>query len=93
VFGNTSASTNLRSVQLAIGSPETALVSYALAGLSDYYQVPFRTAGGLSDAKNCDSQSGIESMLMCMTTLDIKPDYILHGCGTIGSFNVMSFEK
>ena len=93
VFGNTSASTNLRTVQLAIGSPETALVSYALAGLADFYQVPFRTAGGLSDAKSCDVQAGLESMLMCMTTLDIKPDYILHGCGTIGSFNVMSFDK
>lgn len=93
VFGNTSASTNLRTVQLAIGSPETALVSYALAGLADLYQVPFRTAGGLSDAKGCDVQAGLETMLMCMATLDIKPDYILHGCGTIGSFNVMSFDK
>ncbi|MEG0377170.1 MAG: trimethylamine methyltransferase family protein, partial [Eubacterium sp.] len=93
VFGNTSASTNLRTVQLAIGSPETALVSYALAGLADLYDVPFRTAGGLSDAKNCDAQAGIESMMMCMTTLELRPDYILHGCGTIGSFNVMSFEK
>lgn len=93
VFGNTSASTNLRSVQLAIGSPETALVSYALAGLADLYQVPFRTAGGLSDAKNCDVQAGMESMMMCLATLDIRPDYILHGCGTIGSFNVMSFDK
>ncbi|WP_195269505.1 trimethylamine methyltransferase family protein [Eubacterium sp. 1001713B170207_170306_E7] len=93
VFGNTSASTNLRTVQLSIGSPETALVSYALAGLADFYEVPFRTAGGLSDAKSCDAQAGLESMLMCMATLEIKPDYILHGCGTIGSFNVMSFDK
>lgn len=93
IFGNTSSSTNLRTIQLSIGSPETALVSYALAGLADFYHVPFRTAGGLSDAKNCDVQAGIESMMMCMTTLDIQPDCILQGCGTIGSFNVMSFDK
>ena len=93
LYGNTSGSTNLRTIQLSIGAPETALVSYATAGLAEYYNLPFRTGGGLSDAKDMDMQAGLESMLMIQTTEECNPDLVMHSCGTIGSFNVISFEK
>lgn len=93
LYGNTSASTNLRTIQLSIGAPETALVSYATAGLADLYQLPLRTGGGLSDAKELDAQAGLESMMIIQATQDCDPDLVMHSCGTIGSFNVVSFEK
>ncbi|MEG0378963.1 MAG: trimethylamine methyltransferase family protein, partial [Eubacterium sp.] len=93
IYGNTSASTDMRTVQLAIGAPETALVCYATAGLADLYHLPFRTGGGLSDAKDCDVQAGMESMMMIEASIDCGADFIHHGCGTIGAFNVVSFEK
>lgn len=93
VYGQTSASTNLREIQLSIGAPETALIGYATRGLADFYQVPFRTCGGLSDAKDLDAQAGYESDMMIRSTLEIKPDLVLHACGIMGSFNITSFEK
>lgn len=93
VYGQTSASTNLREIQLSIGAPETALISYATAGLADFYNVPFRTGGGLSDAKDFDAQTGYETDMMIRSTLDAGPDLVLHSCGILGSFNITSFEK
>jgi trimethylamine--corrinoid protein Co-methyltransferase len=93
VYGQTSASTNLRTVQLSIGAPETALISYTTRGLADFYKVPCRTGGGLSDAKEFDIQAGIESDMMIRSTLEAQPDLVLHACGIMGSFNIISFEK
>ncbi|WKY45173.1 trimethylamine methyltransferase family protein [Eubacteriaceae bacterium ES2] len=93
VYGQTSASTNLRTVQLSIGAPETALISYTTRGLADFYKVPCRTGGGLSDAKDFDIQAGIESDMMIRSTLEAEPDLVLHACGIMGSFNIISFEK
>lgn len=93
IYGNTSASTNMHTIQLSIGSPETALVCYVTAGLADYYHLPFRTGGGLSDAKDFDAQSGIESMMMLYASLDCGSNFIEHACGTLGTFNVINFEK
>lgn len=93
IYGNTSASTNMQYIQLAIGAPETVLVSYATAGLADMYKLPFRTGGGLSDAKDVDAQAGAETMMMIRATLDCEPDYVMHFIGCSGSFNLVSFEK
>lgn len=93
IYGQTSASTNLRTIQLSIGAPETALIAYATRGLADFYKVPCRTGGGLSDAKDFDMQAGIESDMMIRSTLEAAPDLVLHACGIMGSFNILSFEK
>lgn len=93
VYGNTSAGTNLRTLQLSIGAPESALICYATAGLADLYHMPFRTGGALSDAKDFDIQAGIESEMLTFATLDCGADLIAHACGIMGSFNVISFEK
>ncbi|MEG0379712.1 MAG: trimethylamine methyltransferase family protein, partial [Eubacterium sp.] len=93
IYGNTSASTNMHTIQLSIGSPETALVCYATAGLADYYNLPFRTGGSLSDAKDFDAQAGVESTMMLYASLDCGANFIEHACGTLGTFNVINFEK
>lgn len=93
VYGNTSAATDMRTVQLAIGSPESVLVSYATAGLADFYGLPYRTGGGLSDAKQPDIQAGVETMMNIQATRDCEADIVLHTCGCMGSFNVTDFGK
>jgi len=93
IYGNTSGATDMRSIQLCIGTPETALVSYATAALADYYHLPFRTGGALSDAKDFDAQAGAESMMMMHATYNVKPDFVLHHIGCMGSFNIVSLEK
>lgn len=93
VYGNTSTSTDMRTLQMSLGSPETALMIYATAALADYYHLPFRTGGLLSDAKELDVQAGSESTMLGMATLDCNPDMVLHAIGVLGSFNLVSFEK
>lgn len=93
MYGNTSASTNMKTMQISIGSPECALVAYATQGLAELYNLPFRTGGGLSDAKECNVQAGAESMMVLNATIDAEADYIHHACGTIGQFNVVDFRK
>ncbi|MEG1185909.1 MAG: trimethylamine methyltransferase family protein [Eubacterium sp.] len=93
IYGNTSGSTNLKTIQLCIGSSETALVTYATKALANYYGLPCRAGGGLSDAKDFDFQAGSESTMMIQSTLDARPDIIFHACGILGSFNIVSFEK
>ncbi|ALU12908.1 MAG: Glycine betaine methyltransferase [Eubacterium sp.] len=93
VYGNTSAATDMRTVQLSIGSPESVLVSYATAGLADYYGLPYRTGGGLSDAKQPDIQAGVETMMNIEATRNCEADIVLHTCGCMGSFNVTDFGK
>ena len=93
IYGNTSAATDMSKIQLSIGSPESALMCYATAALADYYNLPFRTGGALSDAKQIDAQAGAETMMMLYATYDTCPDYVLHNAGCMGMFNVMSPEK
>ena len=83
----------MRTIQLAIGAPETCLMGYITAGLADYYNLPFRTGGGLSDAKDCDIQAGVEAMMVLKMSFESGSNWIEHSCGTIGSFNVVNFEK
>ncbi|MEG0377413.1 MAG: trimethylamine methyltransferase family protein [Eubacterium sp.] len=93
LYGNVSGSTDMRTVQLCIGSPEAALICYATAGLADLYHLPFRSGGALCDAKDLDSQAGAESMMMIYATLDCGADYVMHMLGTMGAYNIVSFEK
>ncbi|WP_195269387.1 trimethylamine methyltransferase family protein [Eubacterium sp. 1001713B170207_170306_E7] len=93
VYGNTSGSTNLKTIQLSIGSPESVLVTYVTKALADFYGLPCRAGGALSDSKDFDFQAGGESMMMIYASLDANPDLLFHACGIIGSFNIVSFEK
>lgn len=93
IYANVSGSSDLRSVQLCMGNPETSLISYATAGIADYYGIPFRTGGAFNDAKDLDYQAGMETMLSVNTTCTIKPDMFFHALGTMGTYNVMSLEK
>ena len=93
LYGNVSGSTDMRKIQLAMGSPETALIIYATAGLADLYNLPFRVGGSLSEGKDLDSQAGAESMMTIYATLDTDASFIMHLAGTLGAYNVVSLEK
>lgn len=93
IYANVSGSTDLRTIQLSMGNPEAALMIYGTAALADYYRVPFRAGGAISDAKDLDFQAGMESMMMAEATIEAKPDMILHSTGCLGTYNIVSFEK
>ena len=93
VYCNVSGATDMRTLQLCIGSPETALIGYATAAMADFYNVPFRMGGVMGDAKQVDAQAGAESFMMLYATYDCKPDIALHHAGSMGAMNVYSDEK
>jgi trimethylamine--corrinoid protein Co-methyltransferase len=92
-YGNTSTSTNLRKVSMALGSSETALISLATAKMAKFYHMPFRASGALNDAIDIDYQAGVESALnlVCGTLSDV--DLIYFAAGMLSGFNVTSLEK
>lgn len=93
IYGNVSGSSDMRSIQLSLGAPETTLMIYATAGLADFYGLPFRAGGALSDAKQLDMQAGIESTFNSFATMDSEADLTLHTVGSLGTFNIASYEK
>ncbi len=93
VYGNTSTITDMLSMNLCIGAPEYALLSTAFAQLARYYGLPFRSGGGLTDAKELDAQAGIEAATNLFFTLANNADFVLHTMGVMESFLSISYEK
>lgn len=92
-YGGTSSGIDMRNVSQAIGAPETALMIYGVAAMADFYHVPFRTGGGLTDALEPDTQAALESMMLFNATIDVEPDFVQNAIGTMGGFNITCFEK
>lgn len=93
VYGNTSTITDMLTMNLCIGAPEYALLSTACAQLAGFYGVPFRSGGGLSDAKELDPQAGIESTTNLLFSMANQVDFVLHALGVMESFLSISYEK
>lgn len=93
IYGNTSTGTNLKTLLLTFGAPETMLMIYASNAMADYYNIPCRTGGGQADAKDVDYQAGLESMFMIQSTMEAGTDLIFHATGMMGSMNLFSYEK
>jgi trimethylamine--corrinoid protein Co-methyltransferase len=93
VFGSASSIVDLRTGNLAIGSPESVKMFSVIAQLARFYDVPSRGGGALTDAIIPDSQSGFESMMVLMNTVLAGTNFILHSAGLLENYMTMSFEK
>lgn len=93
LYSNTTGSCDLRFVAPSIGSPETALIIYATAAMAEYYNLPCRAGGALSDAKTVGWQAGVESFMTILPSFMSSNNFILHACGIMDSFNTISYEK
>jgi len=93
IYGNTSTSCDMRYMSNSIGSPETALITLATAKMGEFYKLPTRSGGSLTDSKIPDIQAGIESTLTMLAPISSGIDFVLQSCGILESFNSVSFEK
>lgn len=93
VFGSASSIVDLRSGNLAIGSPESVKMFSVIAQLARFYGVPSRGGGSLTDAIIPDSQSGFESMMVLMNSVLSGTNFILHSVGLLENYMTMSYEK
>jgi trimethylamine---corrinoid protein Co-methyltransferase len=93
LYGSSSTIMDMQTGDLAIGSPEHALCLRALAQLAQFYRLPCRGGGALTDSAITDAQAGFESMFSLLTALNSGVDFILHAAGILSSFIAFSFEK
>lgn len=62
LYGTVSTVSNMRYGNVALGAPETGLITAASAQMARYYGLPIRSVGGATEAKRPDLQAGFERL-------------------------------
>ncbi|MGM0414257.1 MAG: trimethylamine methyltransferase family protein [Bacillota bacterium] len=93
IYGSASSVVDLKTADLALGSPETAKMFNGTAQMARYYGVPCRGGGALTDSLFPDAQAGYESMLNIMSAVNNGFNFILHAAGLLENYMSMSYEK
>jgi len=62
LYGTVSTVSNMRYGTVALGAPETGLITAASAQLARRYNLPIRSVGGTTEAKRADIQAGFERL-------------------------------
>lgn len=93
LMGSQSTTADMRTGQIACGSPEGALCYRYLAQMSKFYQLPSRGGGALTDSKIVDAQAGMESMLTYLACCQNKMNLIIHAAGILDGYAYTSYEK
>jgi len=93
VYGLGGSPTDMKTGGYVNASPEDAQHTAIVTALGQYYHIPCRSQGALTESFSLDYQAGMESSMM-LTTAALSGVHIsLHACGTYGSMLAMSFEK
>lgn len=85
--------TDLRYSLCVCGGAETSVEWFVENELANYYGLPKRSHGCLSDAKDDDYQSGRESSLVGLSALMCEPEVSYMLAGIMDSFNTLGYEK
>lgn len=93
VYGSTSAPMDMKTVVSAVGAPETLKIASATLQMAQYYNLPCRAGGALTDSHFPDAQALAESAMLLTTVLRNGANFVFHSCGQLGSYISMSFEK
>ncbi len=93
VFGSSSSVVDLRTGDLAIGSPESTKMFCVIAQMGRYYGLPSRGGGSVTDSISPDAQSGFESMMVAMNCVFSGINFMLHSAGMLENYMTMSYEK
>lgn len=93
VYGCETTAADMRSGATAIGSPEGAICYNHTGKMADYYGIPSRAGGCLTDAKKVDAQAGYESMLTFKACRDSNINFMIHAAGIMDAYASMSYEK
>ena len=93
IFGLQCLGADLRSGNIAVGSPAYARQLKITAALARRYRLPSRCGGAPTDAPALSAQSGYESMLNLLASFEHGVNLIVHSAGTLGAFSAISYEK
>jgi trimethylamine--corrinoid protein Co-methyltransferase len=93
IFGSFASSLSMQSGAPTFGTPEPALVLYAMAALARRLGVPFRSGGGLCASKIPDAQAAYESANTMLPTCLAGVNFVLHVAGWLEGGLAMGYEK
>src|SRR5450755_4074325 len=93
VLGSFASSISMQSGAPTFGTPEPALVLYAMAALARRLGVPFRSGGSLCAAKIPDAQAAFESANTLLPTCLAGVNFVLHVAGWLEGGLAMGYEK
>jgi len=93
IYGSTSCPMDMKSMVATLGAPETMWLSKGALALADYYRLPCRTGGSLTDSFLPDAQALLDGGLIFQNALYGGAHFIFHAFGMVGSYLAASFEK
>jgi len=93
IYGSTSCPMDMKSMVATLGAPETMWLSKGALALADYYNLPCRTGGSLTDSFLPDAQAFLDGGLIFQNALYGGANFIFHSFGMVGSYLAASFEK
>ena len=93
VLGSFASSISMQSGAPTFGTPEPALVLYAMAALARRLGVPFRSGGSLCASKIPDAQAAFESANTLVPTCLAGVNFVLHTAGWLEGGLAMGYEK
>ncbi len=93
VLGSFASSMSMQSGAPTFGTPEPALVLYAMAALARRLGVPFRSGGSLCASKIADAQAAYESAATLQPTVLAGVNFVLHAAGWLEGGLTVGYEK
>jgi trimethylamine--corrinoid protein Co-methyltransferase len=93
VLGSFASSISMQSGAPTFGTPEPALVLYAMAALARRLGVPFRSGGNLCASKVADAQAAYESAATFQPTILAGVNFVLHAAGWLEGGLTIGYEK
>lgn len=93
IFGSFASSMSMQSGAPTFGTPEPALVLYAMAALVRRLGVPFRSGGGLCASKLPDAQAASEAANTLIPAVMAGVNFVLHAAGWMEGGLSMGYEK
>jgi trimethylamine---corrinoid protein Co-methyltransferase len=93
IMGSFASSLSMQSGAPTFGTPEPALVLYAMAALARRLGVPFRSGGALCGSKIADAQAAYESANTMIPTVLGGVNFVLHTAGWLEGGLAMGYEK
>jgi len=93
VLGSFASSMSMQSGAPTFGTPEPAIVLFAMAQLARRLGVPFRSGGSLCASKIPDAQAAYESAATLWPTVLAGVNFVLHAAGWLEGGLAVGYEK
>jgi len=93
LYGAVPTAMDLRTMDLTMGSVETAMLNTGAVHLAKRYNMPIYASAGVTDAKIPDIQSGFEKGVSYLLVAMAGADYVHLAAGMLDSGNSISYEQ